>query len=172
MSPKRRKVEAIVVRSSLDDLRLSTSEQEGGEVYDYYVRRDLCTLDSVPMKDPSQVGIITAFRQEIQFARDDEASIVGDDDYDEDSNAEDYYGNDYPDEDEEDEDADKNIHWTADDEGDEDEFSGGYYYGCCKHDKDGPGALIAEKTHQISGHNEDLCSYNHSGVDDEDHRAL
>lgn len=159
--PKRRRVEAIVVKLSLDDLQLSpTPEQEGDEVYDYYVRQDLCTLDSMPMKDPSQVGIITAFQQEIQFASDEEASIA-DDDYDEDSNAEDHYGNDYPDEDEDDN-IHRNYRWIADDEDDENGISDGYYYGRGKHhyhhddDFDDPGLLITEKTCHTSEYNDDL----------------
>lgn len=72
-----------------------SDEEAEDSAYDYYVQRDPAHLRQVMIDDYSKIGIITSF-QEVEFASDEELDLEICDD--EDSNAEDYYKNDYPDE--------------------------------------------------------------------------
>lgn len=81
-------------------------EKEDDYVYDVYYRDDQ-NIDE-EMKSMN-VGSLVWFENESEYLDDDSDSELGDID-DEDSNAEDYYQNDYPDEEESDEFEDRKCH--------------------------------------------------------------
>lgn len=73
------------------------AESAEASAYDYYIQRDPTCLQRVLIEDYNKIGIITSF-QEVEFASDEEydLDLLGEED---DSNAEDYYANDYPEDD-------------------------------------------------------------------------